>query len=43
MLFNFANLNANLAITPGYLNPALNNSAQKITFEALLATTLVTD
>ena len=43
MLFKLSNLNANLAITLGYPNPALNNSAQKITVEALLATTLVTD
>ena len=28
MLFKLLNLNANLALTLGYLNPALNNSAQ---------------
>ena len=27
MLFNLSNLNLNLALTLGYLNPALNNSA----------------
>ena len=27
MLFNLLNLNSNLALTLGYLNPALNNSA----------------
>ena len=26
MLFKFSNLNSNLALTLGYLNPALNNS-----------------
>ena len=29
MLFKLSNLNSNLALTLGYLNPALNNSAQK--------------
>ena len=28
MLFKLSNLNSNLALTVGYLNPALNNSAQ---------------
>ena len=28
MLSKLSNLNSNLALTPGYLNPALNNSAQ---------------
>ena len=28
MLFKLSNLNSNLAVTLGYLNPALNNSAQ---------------
>ena len=28
MLFKFSNLNSNLALTLGYLNPALNNLAQ---------------
>ena len=27
MLFKLSNLNSNLALTIGYLNPALNNSA----------------
>ena len=27
MLFELSNLNSNLALTLGYLNPALNNSA----------------
>ena len=29
MLFKVSNLNSNLALTLGYLNPAFNNSAQK--------------
>ena len=29
MLFKLLNLNSNLALTLGYLNPALNNSALK--------------
>ena len=29
MIFTFSNLNSNLALTLGYLNPALNNSAQE--------------
>ena len=28
MLFRLSNLNSNLALTVGYLNPALDNSAQ---------------
>ena len=28
MLFKLSNLNSNFALTQGYLNPALNNSAQ---------------
>ena len=28
MLFKVSNLNSNFALTLGYLNPALNNSAQ---------------
>ena len=28
MLFKLSNLNSNLVLTLGYLNPALNNSAQ---------------
>ena len=30
MLFHLSNLNSNLALTLGYLNPALNNSAQVV-------------
>jgi len=30
MLFKLSNLNSNLALTLGYLNPALNNSAQAV-------------
>ena len=30
MLFKLSNLNLNFALTPGYLNPALNNSAQSL-------------
>ena len=30
MLFKLSNLNSNLVRTLGYLNPALNNSAQGI-------------
>ena len=37
MLFKLSNLNSNLALTLGYLNPALNNSAQL--FEGRLALT----
>ena len=29
MLFKLLNLNANLTLTVGYLNPTLNNSAQE--------------
>ena len=29
MLFKLSNLNSNLSLTLGYLNPALNNSAQE--------------
>ena len=29
MLFKLSNLNSNLALTLGYLNPALNNSARE--------------
>ena len=29
MLFKLSNLNSNFALTPGYLNPALNNWAQR--------------
>ena len=31
MLFKLSNLNSNLALTRGYLNPALNNSALSVT------------
>ena len=34
MLFKLSNLNSNLAITLGYLNPALNNSAHVVSLEA---------
>ena len=34
MLFKLSNLNSNLSLTVGYLNPALNNSAQAINFIA---------
>ena len=30
MLFKLSNLNPNLALTLGYLSPALNNSAQAV-------------
>ena len=30
MLFKLSNLNSNLALILGYLNPALNNSAQVV-------------
>ena len=30
MLFKLLNLNSNLALTLGYLNPALNNSALEV-------------
>ena len=32
MLFKLSNLNSNLALTLGYLNPALNNSAKLFRF-----------
>ena len=34
MLFKLSNLNSNLALTVGYLNPAWKNSAQAINFIA---------
>ena len=34
MLFKLSNLNSNLALTLGYLNPALNNSAQISHYQA---------
>ena len=34
MLFKLSNLNSNLALTLGYLNPALNNSALDLKSEA---------
>ena len=33
MLFKLSNLNSNLALTLGYLNPALNNSAQTLRYQ----------
>ena len=30
MLFKLSNLNSNLALTVGYLNPALNNTALQL-------------
>ena len=33
MLFKLSNLNSNLALTLGYLNPALNNSALFIKYK----------
>ena len=30
MLFKLSNLNSNLALTVGYLNPALNNKALQL-------------
>ena len=30
MLFKLSNLNSNLALTLGHLNPALNNSAEAL-------------
>ena len=30
MLFKLSYLNSNFALTPGYLNPALNNAAQVV-------------
>ena len=36
MLFKLSNLNSNLALTLGYLNPSLNNSAQLSTFHYFL-------
>ena len=36
MLFKLSNLNSNLALTLGYLNPALNNSAQLSKLGAML-------
>ena len=32
MIFKLSNLTSNFALTLGYLNPALNNSAQKFIF-----------
>ena len=32
MLFKLSNLNSNAALTLGYLNPALNNSALMFTY-----------
>ena len=42
MLFKLSNLNSNLALTLGYLNPALNNSAlEATTFGTLNVSTLL--
>ena len=41
MLFKLSNLNSNLAVTLGYLNLALNNSAQDIIRIALFHTHMV--
>ena len=38
MPFKLSNLNSNLALTLGYLNPALNNSALKYIFEFVFNT-----
>ena len=35
MLLKLSNLNSNLALALGYLNPALNNSAQRINYNAI--------
>ena len=37
MLFKLSNLNSNLALTLGYLNPALKNSAQGDILQSLLS------
>ena len=42
MLFKLSNLNSNLALTLGYLNPALNNSALVYIYISYFATELVT-
>ena len=36
MLLKISNLNSNLALTLGYLNPALNNSALEYIFELFI-------
>ena len=36
MLFKLSNLNSNLALTLGYVNPALNNSAQEVNFRSCI-------
>ena len=36
MPFKLSNLNSNLALTLGYLNPALNNSALRSIFQEWL-------
>ena len=38
MLFKLSNLNSNLALTLGYLNPALNNSALEICLTEVVRT-----
>ena len=42
MLFKLSNLNSNLALTLGYLNPALNNSAFNINVHVFDLYTLFT-
>ena len=44
MLFKLSNLNSNLALTLGYLNPALNNSAQvsKLEEDVIIHVTVAT-
>ena len=41
MLLKLSNLNWNLALTLGYLNPALNNSAQMVTLSPMHADALL--
>ena len=41
MLFKLSNLNSNLALTLGYLNPALNNSAMVLVYFAVMALVLI--
>ena len=43
MIFKLSNLNSNLALTLGYLNPALNNSAQTFTWRPASNTVLHRD
>ena len=41
MLFKLSNLNSNLALTLGYLNPALNNSALDFIYWTVLIFILI--